>query len=270
MSALAPSGERVRRERRAGGRDGEPMFDLIELSVLRLSRFRRRRRPAAGSLQVRPRPSPGAAFRRPPARPDDRRAAGHSENHQAEPQPRAEGIARPASSRRAPGVADRRQRCCSHDRQGPASWRSSSRELQSRASPARSTRSTRRPRARAPSPFCSADRSGRATRCGCRDRLAKRERASGAMTPHERRRRRPTTRRICSSSTTTAHRALLSRFLSENGYRVTDGRQTPARRAPTLKSFAFDLIVLDVMMPGETARFLAKSHRCAPAPTCRS
>ena len=45
-------------------------------------------------------------------------------------------------------------------------------------------------------------------------------------------------------------RALLSRMLSEEGYRVTaaaDAEEAMAR----LKSLSFDLIVLDVMMPGE-------------------
>jgi two-component system phosphate regulon response regulator OmpR len=45
-------------------------------------------------------------------------------------------------------------------------------------------------------------------------------------------------------------RALLSRFLSDQGYRVTTAGDACEAMA-CLKSLAFDLIVLDVMMPGE-------------------
>lgn len=54
-------------------------------------------------------------------------------------------------------------------------------------------------------------------------------------------------------------RDLLSRFLLENGYRVSVAGDAAEARAK-LKNFAFDLIVLDVMMPGESgvdfARFV--------------
>ena len=45
-------------------------------------------------------------------------------------------------------------------------------------------------------------------------------------------------------------RELLRRYLSENGFRVTTAADAAEARAK-LASFAFDLIVLDVMMPGE-------------------
>jgi len=45
-------------------------------------------------------------------------------------------------------------------------------------------------------------------------------------------------------------RQLLSRYLNEQGYRVTTAA-TAGDAASCLKSIAFDLIVLDVMMPGE-------------------
>ncbi len=45
-------------------------------------------------------------------------------------------------------------------------------------------------------------------------------------------------------------RQLLSRYLSEQGYRVTTAG-TAADATACLKSISFDLIVLDVMMPGE-------------------
>lgn len=55
-------------------------------------------------------------------------------------------------------------------------------------------------------------------------------------------------------------RSLLQRFLTEQGFRVsTAGDANEARAA--LKSLAFDLIVLDVMMPGETGLELVDSLR---------
>src|SRR5467141_652715 len=46
-------------------------------------------------------------------------------------------------------------------------------------------------------------------------------------------------------------RDLLSRFLLREGYRVTTAASALEARAK-LDSLAFDLLVLDVMMPGET------------------
>ena len=46
-------------------------------------------------------------------------------------------------------------------------------------------------------------------------------------------------------------RELLRRYLSDNGFRVTLAADAAEARA-NLASFAFDLIVLDVMMPGES------------------
>ena len=55
-------------------------------------------------------------------------------------------------------------------------------------------------------------------------------------------------------------RALLQRFLSENGYRVTTaGNAAEARLA--LNSLVFDLLVLDVMMPGENGIDFARALR---------
>ena len=52
-------------------------------------------------------------------------------------------------------------------------------------------------------------------------------------------------------------RVLLRRFLEESGFRVTDaGNASDARRI--LEGVAFDLLVVDIMMPGETGlEFLA-------------
>ena len=55
-------------------------------------------------------------------------------------------------------------------------------------------------------------------------------------------------------------RTLLYRFLSENGYRVTTADNAREARA-RLEGLVFDLIVLDVMMPGESGIELAKGIR---------
>src|SRR5690349_6400270 len=55
-------------------------------------------------------------------------------------------------------------------------------------------------------------------------------------------------------------RDLLSRFLSNEGYRITTA-ETAADARARLKGLSFDLIVLDVMMPGESGFDLAKSLR---------
>ena len=55
-------------------------------------------------------------------------------------------------------------------------------------------------------------------------------------------------------------RELLHRYLSDNGFLVTSARD--AKEARNLqKGMAFDLIVLDVMMPGESGLDLARSLR---------
>ena len=55
-------------------------------------------------------------------------------------------------------------------------------------------------------------------------------------------------------------RALLQRFLSEQGFRVSTAADAAAARA-SLAAVAFDLVVLDVMMPGESGLELAESLR---------
>lgn len=55
-------------------------------------------------------------------------------------------------------------------------------------------------------------------------------------------------------------RALLSRFLAEHGYRVTTADNAVEARA-RLTGLMFDLLVLDVMMPGENGLDLARSLR---------
>ena len=55
-------------------------------------------------------------------------------------------------------------------------------------------------------------------------------------------------------------RVLLSRFLSAEGYRVTTAA-TAAEARLKLDGLSFDLLILDVMMPGETGFELARSIR---------
>jgi two-component system phosphate regulon response regulator OmpR len=55
-------------------------------------------------------------------------------------------------------------------------------------------------------------------------------------------------------------RALLLRYLLDHGYRVTTAGNAKEARA-ALKSLSFDLIVLDVMMPGENGFDLVSSLR---------
>jgi two-component system, OmpR family, phosphate regulon response regulator OmpR len=61
-------------------------------------------------------------------------------------------------------------------------------------------------------------------------------------------------------------RDLLRRYLSDSGFRVTGAADAKEARAQ-LASFAFDLIVLDVMMPGESGLDLTRSLRSeSPVP----
>jgi two-component system phosphate regulon response regulator OmpR len=55
-------------------------------------------------------------------------------------------------------------------------------------------------------------------------------------------------------------RELLRRYLSDRGFRVTVAEDVAAARAG-LKGFAFDLVVLDVMMPGESGLDLTRELR---------
>jgi two-component system phosphate regulon response regulator OmpR len=55
-------------------------------------------------------------------------------------------------------------------------------------------------------------------------------------------------------------RSLLHRYLSENGFRVT-GASDASEARQRLLALAFDLIVLDVMMPGETGLELTADLR---------
>ena len=55
-------------------------------------------------------------------------------------------------------------------------------------------------------------------------------------------------------------RELLRRYLSENGFRVTTAADAGEARA-NLAGFAFDLVILDVMMPGDSGLDLTRELR---------
>lgn len=59
--------------------------------------------------------------------------------------------------------------------------------------------------------------------------------------------------------------SLLQRFLSQEGYRVTTAASAAEARA-RFAAIAFDLVVLDVMMPGESGLDLTRALRDAPSP----
>ena len=63
-------------------------------------------------------------------------------------------------------------------------------------------------------------------------------------------------------------RDLLSRYLTENGFRVTSAPDAAAARA-ALRGLSFDIILLDVMMPGENGLDLARDLKATrPIPIC--
>lgn len=55
-------------------------------------------------------------------------------------------------------------------------------------------------------------------------------------------------------------RDLLGRFLRENGYRITTAEDAAVARA-SMRNLSFDLIILDIMMPGEDGLSLARDLR---------
>jgi two-component system phosphate regulon response regulator OmpR len=58
-------------------------------------------------------------------------------------------------------------------------------------------------------------------------------------------------------------RDLLSRFLSSEGYRVTTAETAMDARAK-LNGLSFDLLILDVMMPGESGFDLQRPYAAIP------
>lgn len=63
-------------------------------------------------------------------------------------------------------------------------------------------------------------------------------------------------------------RDLISRYLFQSGFRVTTAENAQAARA-ALRGLKFDLVILDVMMPGESGLELAKDlKRISPVPIC--
>jgi len=55
-------------------------------------------------------------------------------------------------------------------------------------------------------------------------------------------------------------RDLLARFLLDNGYRVSTAEDAAVARA-SMRGLSFDLLILDIMMPGETGLSLAQDLR---------
>ena len=63
-------------------------------------------------------------------------------------------------------------------------------------------------------------------------------------------------------------RDLIARYLFSSGFRVTTAADAAAARA-ALRGLAFDIVILDVMMPGESGIELARDlKRIAPVPIC--
>ena len=63
-------------------------------------------------------------------------------------------------------------------------------------------------------------------------------------------------------------RDLLARYLTENGFRVTPAADAANARA-ALRGLSFDIILLDVMMPGESGLDLARDlKKTRPVPIC--
>jgi len=63
-------------------------------------------------------------------------------------------------------------------------------------------------------------------------------------------------------------RDLLTRYLSDHGYRVTPASDAAAARA-AMRGMAFDLVVLDVNMPGESGLSFARDLKAKnPLPIC--
>lgn len=63
-------------------------------------------------------------------------------------------------------------------------------------------------------------------------------------------------------------RELVQRFLQTNGFRVTAAGDAESARA-AMRGLSFDLVILDVMMPGESGLDLARSLKTiSPVPIC--
>jgi two-component system phosphate regulon response regulator OmpR len=63
-------------------------------------------------------------------------------------------------------------------------------------------------------------------------------------------------------------RELISRYLFQQGFRVTTAEHAQAARA-AMRGLTFDLVILDVMMPGESGLEFARDLRSiAPIPIC--
>ena len=89
-----------------------------------------------------------------------------------------------------------------------------------------------------------------------------------SLQPPRHRRGWPTTPRICWWSTTTAVSAICSRAFCPARVTASPPRSSAADARAKLLGLHFDLLILDVMMPGETGFDLARFTRARPR--CRS
>ena len=261
------------------------MFDLIELMFFAYRDFVGDADHLLAALRLWPGASPGLAFRQPAARPHHRRIAGYSENHQAESQSRAQGIARSGLCR---GDARARKTAASANLYPTRADKALAMDvavLQSKRFAAVFATLPEDARANAIGfllAMVDAERAGQSGRHDrCRPGFERPWSAPVSQLPHdsepgapdgasERAGRPPTMPRIFLSSMTTAASARsCPACLSEQGYRVTTAGDA-AEAMACLKNLAFDLIVLDVMMPGENGfDFAARLRRQRAGPRAR-
>src|SRR5262245_43121908 len=63
-------------------------------------------------------------------------------------------------------------------------------------------------------------------------------------------------------------RDLLARFLFDKGFRISTACDAPSARA-AMRGLAFDVVILDVMMPGQNGIDLARELKASsPVPIC--
>src|SRR5262249_37906661 len=253
--------------RRARSRRGVGRADLgrHRAPVLRLPRLRRRPRRGSGQVRVRPRAPSRAAFRQPASGHEGCRPARAVADHQT--------VARPGAPRarraRLCGAEGRRERPQAAPALRHAQGRGARHETRAtadRTNPARVRRRSRGTRGRA----SLSGRHGRAQASPGRarpDRARRPQSAPAPLNPKPRRAMVPTS---AAPSDAAPHllvvdddrriRDLLLRFLSADGYQVTTA-ETAAEARAKLGGLDFDLLILDVMMPGETGFELARALR---------
>ena len=255
----------------ATGRSGgarsrrEPIWDIIELLFFAYRDFVGDPDEVLAEVRLRPRASPGAAFRQPPSGHEGRRPARRPARS---PSSRSAACSSNWSTRatscRRKARSDRRQRLLYVDAEGRGAGaearRPADRADHARASPNSARARTRRRGAFSIAMIDADNRDGRAAADRARRPRRDAELAVGrvmAATRHARRRRAASAggrRRPPHPRSAVA--------LSRRAKAIASPPPTmPARRAPSSTGLSFDLLILDVMMPGETGFELAKSLR---------